>query len=46
MFVAKTRTMKCHMNAFGFASLKGPGLINRLICNIEHHNTKEVDFTM
>ena len=47
LFVAETRTVKCHMNAFGFATLKGPGLINKLICDqFEYYNTKEVDFTM
>ena len=35
------------MNAFGFASLEGPGLINKSICDkFEYYNTKEVDFTM
>ena len=47
MFVAEIRTVKCHMNAFGFATLKGPGLINKLICDkFEYYNAKEVDFTM
>ena len=47
MSVSEKRTMKRHMNAFGFASLEGPGLINKLICDqFEYYNTKEVDFTM
>ena len=40
VFVAEIRTMKCHMNAFGFASFKGPSLIKKLVCDIEYYNTK------